>query len=408
LDISKFVAFAFLFIIFSPFLSAQVGVDMAIAMPREPSSSGGFQQAAYYQVFLDEGGRAFTLATIDLRNLASEPLTEFTVTFPDADVDLKYALQLFSPTNPNILDVKPVTRNVYRIKLDVPVLQQSASTVIIYYRAAGYVSQTPFAYDYDFRTIDLPFDISYSRVAISVDSNLHLKGGEVRTDYQTTFGALEASGVQSISKDAWASPEYDRQRSEIASIAQRVRTASGLVRDKRNLEAHEVFHVSGSYATESWRLYLTEILLSLIVIVLLLYAGKQFVLPSITSFMSSFSWFTPSKKKEEFNFMRVAVSGFIGAVILAIIVNLLVILFVLLDNSRFLSYGPNNVFFILLLLVAAIGFFAELFIVGNKFSWAEGVVAAFIYVGASVLIVPPSFIFTALLISLVGSRSSIF
>ncbi len=372
------------------------------------------QQAAYYQVFLDDGGRAFVLATIDLLHYNDQPLNEFTLTFPDSLTDVKYAMQYSqSYGQMRLIEVQKISDNTYKILLEEAVQKQQASTVVIYYRSLGYVSKGWLTYDFDFRTISFPFDIQYSRVAVSVDSEFHVKGQETRTDYGYMFGVLGSSAFVSQKGMVANAPEYAGERSKIADFAQRVRYAPGYVRDKQMLEAGDVFHVTGSYAKDSWRFYVGEAVIVILILVILGYLAKQYVAPKISAALDSMgasagaaAKSSKARVEEGLNFGRAATLGMISAFLLAILINVLFILFFLWSQfmeSR-IYFGGGNLFFLLAIAIGLLGFFAVLVLAGNRFGWGEGIVAALTYFGFSILVVPFSFMITMLVLSMMGGR----
>ncbi len=77
-------------------LTVSFGASAAIAYndyyyPQYPPQQQGYQTSAYYNFFLDEGGRAFVLLSLDVGSNTQLP-TDLTVYVPGADVDMKYVM----------------------------------------------------------------------------------------------------------------------------------------------------------------------------------------------------------------------------------------------------------------------------------------------------------------------------
>ncbi len=126
------------------------------------------------------------------------------------------------------------------INLSEPVKQGSSGNLIIYYKAMGYVKKNV-NFDFDFETIKSSMDTPHLRVAVGVDDDLSLRGGETKTSYIPNFGSF---GPFAAEKNIALTGE---RANFVRSLSDNVVYAGGYVKTKSNLDPWESFHVAGRY-----------------------------------------------------------------------------------------------------------------------------------------------------------------
>ena len=206
----------------------------------------------YYQVVFDGEGEASVLARLDRMNTDREPIDGFVIEIP-GQVRMRYVFQQTGyEWNPRYEPVKYREEVLskssrYVISLPEPIEPGETVTIILNYKVWGYVSRFV-NYDFDFETIKSPTDIEYIRVAVSTDSELYMRGGEVRTDYRNNFATFGVAAEMAVKEDIGAEKAYRT----IQKHANSIRYAGGYVKEKRNLDPWESFHVAGTYNYASW------------------------------------------------------------------------------------------------------------------------------------------------------------
>ncbi len=126
------------------------------------------------------------------------------------------------------------------ISLSKPVEQGGSGNLIIYYKATGYAKKNV-NFDFDFETIKSSMDTPHLRVAVGVDDDLSLRGGETKTSYIPNFGSF---GSFAAEKNIALTGE---RANFVRSLSDNVVYAGGYVKTKSNLDPWESFHVAGRY-----------------------------------------------------------------------------------------------------------------------------------------------------------------
>lgn len=295
-------------------LFAGVFAAQASAMEMTPPYYyDGESPGDYYQVIFDGEGEATVLARFTKMNIGKEPIFQLDMEIPGEHVKLKYVFQeveektctlecssyisecvesekvckawdpetetceewedrcsryedvcvdyhevcdhygwtTFVPLDVKEQHLSKSTR--YTIDLEQPIYPTETGTILVYYKADGYVEKG-FAYDFDFETAKFPMDTEYVRVSVSTDADLYLKGSDSRVDYHPNFEgyAVEASAGMAMSAEA---------SSYFRDISDNVRYARGFVKEAHSLDPWESFHVTGKYIKEEykWALHLNWI-----------------------------------------------------------------------------------------------------------------------------------------------------
>jgi hypothetical protein len=153
--------------------------------------------------------------------------------------------------------------NLYRFTLPTPVEPYKSTAIVIAYVAKGYVKKSFGLFKFNFETIKVPSRIEQIRVAVDVDTDLLLKGKRAKVDYGTP-AISEIAAPETVS-----SPDLDRVVGKIGSYGPLIKKAT-------NLAPNETLIVRGEYATNWFRLYLSSILITILIIAAV-FAGIYFL-----------------------------------------------------------------------------------------------------------------------------------
>ncbi|MFH0890048.1 MAG: hypothetical protein V1836_02795 [Candidatus Aenigmatarchaeota archaeon] len=237
------------------------------------------------------------------------------------------------------------------IKLSEPIAPGETGTITMYYKSSGYAKKN-LNFDFDFETIKSPYDTPSLRVAISVDEDMYLRGGETKTTYIPNFGSLESTTAEKNVPLAGDSANFMR------SVSDNVVYADGYVKTKSNLDSWESFHVTGAYNyRNAWFLtYYAEIIVAIT------------VLAAINAFFRQ--KFAAMLKRSKAP--RIIFAGFLSALVVAVSV------FVVLAAGGFLSYLFNNTIGGMLVAVAGVitillSIALPVYYFSNKYGTREGV-----------------------------------
>jgi hypothetical protein len=235
---------------------------------------------AYYAVMLDDRGLASTALRLDYVNNGQGAVDRITLRIPGSDVkvvsvyvkeecepkerpdgysygyynddECSYPYYHFVPAS-----VTALGGGSYSIALNKSVQKGGGTSVLVFYRAFGYVGDSLTGKRFDFETPIFDFDVESTRVAIDVDEELHMKEGGSEGNYNQMRSAVLAGGTASGSSNL---------QSALSNSYSYVSYAYGYVRQKSTLLAGESFTMSGNYSKEWLQLYLPELLATLIVL----------------------------------------------------------------------------------------------------------------------------------------------
>ena|GEM_PF-2490991 len=259
----------------------------------------------YYQVTFDGEGEATVLARFTKMNIGRDPILQLKMEIPGKHVTLKYVFQevqeescwlecysyesecidsekvctLWNEQNNSCeawedrclayedqcinyeeiceyyggttfvtLDFKKQTLSKstqYTIDLEQPIYSTETGTILVYYKVDGYVEKD-LAYNFDFETAKFPMDTEYVRVSVSTDADLYLKGEDSTIDYMPNFESYAAEASKDMAMSAGATSYF-------RDVSSDVQYASGFVREARNLDPWESFHVTGKYVDEEYK-----------------------------------------------------------------------------------------------------------------------------------------------------------
>ena len=133
----------------------------------------------------------------------------------------------------------------YTFDLVKPLAADTQGAILLAYRSKDFVTKkTGGLFKFNFTTLAAPVQISEARVAVSVDSELFLKGKKSTVNYTTatdvSFGMQETAGLTNKNLD---------------KIASSIGRNGAINKSAKQLGANETFTVKGSYATTKLRLY---------------------------------------------------------------------------------------------------------------------------------------------------------
>lgn len=287
---------------FSVLAAADSSTTKPLIYPNpEPTPNLMEQQNQYYSVVLAGDGEVRVAAKLTLSNLSEQPINSVVVEIPGSYVRMVNALQEVNNSERYCIQYKPMqmtpeennmgngsgkgvsstivppvcdqwgsqpyysnpryytlqpnlqkTPDAYRytLTLSQPVENQQSITLLLYYKAVGYVEKNIFGgYHFDFQTIKSENDVNTVRVAINVQDGFYLKGGKGKVDYKPV-DVLEGATSMSLKGVS---------NSQIQSFSSQIPNVNGYVKETSGLDPWESFHVKGSYAENRLLLYLPEI-----------------------------------------------------------------------------------------------------------------------------------------------------
>ncbi len=345
-----------------------VAPDIAPIIPIPPDTSNSllFGQKHSYSVVFRGNGEAITYSKLVIPNREEQAFSEFSFEIPEVDpyemimYQMKLPLECVrynytDPNNPCVEYRDPdygqdyyyygsgqtaeytkikytQSGNTYNLTLPNSVEPSKSTAIIISYAAKGYVDNSFGLYKFNFETIKVNSRIQSMRVAVDVDSDLVLKGKQSSVNYNEGVESMPMAKLGDSS--AVSSRELDRVVSNIG-------VSGALIKESKSLAPNESFNVRGEYAKNWFRLYLNEIIITILVIaiiIVLIYLISKHI-NSKPKKGSDDSRKTQNKEQNIvnknyihlFDLTNVLIS--LGAVIVVIIVSIIL---------RFLNY--NNVF----------------------------------------------------------------
>ena len=362
-----------------------------------------FGQNHFYTVIFRGNGEAITYAKIAITNPDEKPLTEFSFEMPkvtpseivmyqmklpqecvrynyndparpcleyrDPDYAQRYYYYGYSNGQAEYQKIQYTkSGNLYRLTLPTQVEPYKSTAIVVAYAAKGYVKETLGLYKFNFETLKVPSRIQEIRVAVDVDSDLLLKGKKSSVNYNTSgLGVSELAAPQSVS-----SRDLDKVVGSIGSYGP-------LVKEAKNLAPNESFNVKGEYATNWFRLYLSSILLTILIIAAI-FTGVYFLARFLKRRGGQSGQFgsgtnqqmtpqTPQSSISIFNLTNASVS----LLSVVLVVGLTYLLRFLLESDLFRSFNVDPVFgivgFITIILLYVLVIFGPAIIVAIKHGW---------------------------------------
>jgi hypothetical protein len=134
----------------------------------------------------------------------------------------------------------------FTLNLPEPVLPHETISVLLYYKASGYVEEKSGIFHFNYETMKAPYDVETVRVAINVQEGLYLEGGKAETDYKpspTTYSLQYApSALEGVQDEA------------TSKFSREIQYAPGYTKNTSGLDPFESFIVEGKYATSQFAL----------------------------------------------------------------------------------------------------------------------------------------------------------
>lgn len=246
-------------------------------MPDYPDTSRN-QNEQYYSVIFDEEQEADVVAKLTFLNQTSQESKNLVLEIPGQNIRFISLIQqkfviddvcILYDTSPEPLKVpqsqRPCLktesqqtgessfvllerdktkdkRTVSGLQIDLPLKEPIASgdsgTIILSYKATGFVTPRWNGFEYNFQTIKSDYDINKVRVAIDVTGDLYIKTtAQSQTNYQFNL----PSATSSLSAESFT------KSTGLESIARDLPQATGVVKETSSLDPGENFQVEGFY-----------------------------------------------------------------------------------------------------------------------------------------------------------------
>jgi hypothetical protein len=362
-----------------------------------------FGQNHFYTVIFRGNGEAITYAKIAITNPDEKPLTEFSFEMPkvspseivmyqmklpqecvrynyndparpcleyrDPDYAQRYYYYGYSNGQAEYQKIQYTkSGNLYRFTLPTQVEPYKSTAIVVAYAAKGYVNESLGLYKFNFETLKVPSRIQEIRVAVDVDSDLLLKGKKSSVNYNTSgLGVSELAASQSVS-----SRDLDKVVGSIGSYGP-------LVKEAKNLAPNESFNVKGEYATNWFRLYLSSILFTILIIAVI-FTGVYFLARFLkrrggqseqfgSGTNQQMSSQAPQSSISIFNLTNASVS----LLSVVLVIGLTYLIRFLLTSDLFRSMKVDEVFviigFITIILLYVLVIFGPAIIVAIKHGW---------------------------------------
>lgn len=327
------------------------GNALAVTMPT-PIYGQKYTTEAYYSIIFDDRGLASVILGLDYVNNGNENPDSIILNIPGKEITMVsafvkedcgfnlpqqnitayqncYYSNTFKPAN-----FEKISQNTFKIKLNKPMQKGESVSLLISYRAFGYVKDEFIRKNFDFETIKYGFAVDSTRVSIDVDEGLSLKEGESKGDYNLgTSSQIYAKGGAPSTSEAMSAYYYTK-------------TASGFTKQKSVLLSGESFHVTGSYGKNGILLFLPEIVAGIIIAMMLYFAYNRFIKKPVAT-----ETIKEDKGKESIE--KTLMFPLISSIAFALGINLLVVIPALIMKFK----DPRGLFlYIILLWVASVGY----------------------------------------------------
>ncbi len=361
-----------------------------------------FGQNHSYTVIFRGNGEAITYAKIAITNPDEKPLTEFSFEIPKVSPPEIAMYQMKLPQECVSYDYNAPERpclewrdpdyaqryyyygygynegqteyqkiqftksgNLYRFTLPTPVEPNKSTAIVVAYAAKGYVEESFGLFKFNFETIKVPSRIEQIRVAVNVDSDLLLKGKQAQVGYGVSTSELAVP-------QAVSSRDLDR-------IVEKIGSCGPLVKEAKNLAPNETFIVSGEYATNWFRLYLSSILITILIIAAI-FTGVYFLVKFLKrrggqsgQFGSGANQQMTSQTPQSLISVFTLTNALVSLLSVVLVVGLTYLLKFSLESDLLLSMGIDLVSgivgFITIILLYVLVIFGPAIIVAIKYGW---------------------------------------
>ena len=388
--------------------------DIAPSYPIS-SSTQTTGQNQYYTVVFDGEGETAVAAKLTFQNATKDPIDSVDIEIPGTVVRLITAVQEISqrplcppdqplPSYLELNNIRPPTpcddygyslpyyylltpkedhlSESTKVTLALPksINSQEQFSVLLYYKAVGYVQKHAGLFKFFFNTIKMPYDVQDVRVAINTQEGLYLAGGKAETQYRPNFAPIAAPS---------ALPASGAASESLRDFSQQIAHEQGFIKQTSGLDPWESFTVQGKYAPSRFLLALPSILAAilsiLIAIALLVLAFKKLrrIMPRVSTKTGGSQLFLANP------WIQASFSGFAVAFVIA----MLSVVFVWLTQnlSRYARYGTFSQLFGMLMFLSLIGFGLLIFFgvplyFFKRYRWQVMLLALAVELGALFLI----------------------
>ena len=281
-----------------------------------------------------------------------------------------------------LLDKSQIVKNGNILEIPIEKVATGASTkLLLKYKYVGGVSQG-FYNSFAFETLKVPVISENVRVSIVTDSNLVLAGTKTERTFGG-FGMFKSIGATIMVEDVRSIDI--KNPSDYQRLFSALQYSRGLVEERTNLDAGNSIIVKGRYSENSFKLYIFEILFSIILFVALMYGMYRY-----TQNINETTQAQQLKAMKEFHIWRAIGFSFLS----------FALFFAFLIGSLFVKAGY---FKALILVLAFFSLIGTLFYVGRAHS-AKEVLTAIGFFFAWIVAVPFLFFVIAIIYQLLSYR----
>ncbi len=255
------------------------------AISADFSEDNFFCQNQYYSVVFDGEGEAAVNAKLTLENIdIDKSINQIMVEIPGDEVRMIKAIQemptrqrqcrqwgpvpieygeIPSRINKQCLEWYPyvsgpryytlkfekeqLSKSVqFTLKLPEPVLPQETISILLYYKASGYVQEKAGIFHFNYETLKMPYDVETVRIAIDVQEGLYFEGGKAQTDYKPSPTVYSLQNAPSAIEGV--------QNKVASQFSREIQYAPGYTKSTSGLDPLESFIVEGKYAKSQFAL----------------------------------------------------------------------------------------------------------------------------------------------------------
>src|SRR3989338_2498838 len=280
-----------------------------------------------------------------------------------------------------LLDKNQIVKNGNILEIPIEKIPSGASTkVLLKYKYVGGVNQG-FYNSFVFETLKVPVISENVRVSIVTDKNLVIAG----TKTERTFGGFGMLSAEKMSVAEDVRSIDIKNPSDYQRLFSALQYSRGLVEERTNLDAGNSIIVKGKYSENRFKLYIFEILFTLVLFIALMYGMYRY-----TQNINETTQAQQLKAMKEFHIWRAIGFSFLS----------FALFFAFLIGSLFSKAGY---FKALILALAFFSLIGTLFYVGRAHS-AKEVLTAIGFFFAWIVAVPFLFFVIAIIIQLFTYR----
>ncbi len=244
---------------------------------------------------------------------------------------------------------------------------QESGSIIMNYRASGYVKKDAFgAFNYTFETLKTDNTISTVSVGVNSDSNLILEGVDEQVYYDSTFSsapmAMEGSRDQ---QRRITSPEFDSYYQQIGY--------GRITKSALDLQPFDSFIVEGRYAKSKLQLYGKRITVGTLLgigFIIFFIAVIHRLVQSLSKKSTASTDSKNLKQTSSHSFLIVSGASFVASIFTSIYTIGIYLLFMIIDRS----YSQfNTVIVLFVILISCVVYILIIFGPAVYIGWKRGI-----------------------------------